>query len=221
MADNVAITAGSGTTIATDDVGGAHYQYVKLAFGADGTATLASSSNPLPSSLTNLEKAEDAAHTDADKGVMVLSVCTTDFDGSTATDNDYASLRSNSVGSLLVQDRPNTAGGLSVFRSIDLDESEEDIKASAGQLYGLTITNLHATDKRYVKLYNEAAATAVVGTTTPVMTIPVFALATLNLVWDKGLAFSAAICAAATTALADADVGAPGANEVVINAYYK
>lgn len=35
MADNVAITAGSGTSIATDDVSGAHYQKMKL---YDGTA---------------------------------------------------------------------------------------------------------------------------------------------------------------------------------------
>lgn len=33
MADNVAITAGSGTNIATDDVSGVHYQYVKLVNG--------------------------------------------------------------------------------------------------------------------------------------------------------------------------------------------
>ncbi len=35
MADNVAITAGSGTSVATDDVSGVHYQKVKL---IDGTA---------------------------------------------------------------------------------------------------------------------------------------------------------------------------------------
>jgi hypothetical protein len=34
MTDNIAITAGSGTTVATDDVGGVHYQRVKL---VDGT----------------------------------------------------------------------------------------------------------------------------------------------------------------------------------------
>ena len=38
MADNVAITAGSGTTVATDDVGGAHYQKMKLDAGGDGVA---------------------------------------------------------------------------------------------------------------------------------------------------------------------------------------
>lgn len=41
MADNVAITAGSGTSIATDDAGaGGHVQIVKLAIATDGSATL-------------------------------------------------------------------------------------------------------------------------------------------------------------------------------------
>jgi len=38
MADNVAITAGSGTTIASDDIGGVQYQRTKMSLGADGTA---------------------------------------------------------------------------------------------------------------------------------------------------------------------------------------
>lgn len=37
MADDVAITAGSGTTIATDDDGTRHYQWFKQAWGPDGT----------------------------------------------------------------------------------------------------------------------------------------------------------------------------------------
>jgi hypothetical protein len=48
MADNVAITAGAGTTIATDDVGGVQYQRVKIGVGADGSATDVSSAAPLP-----------------------------------------------------------------------------------------------------------------------------------------------------------------------------
>lgn len=39
MADNVAITAGAGTTIATDDVGTVHYQRVKIDLGGDGAAS--------------------------------------------------------------------------------------------------------------------------------------------------------------------------------------
>ena len=48
FADGVNITAGSGTSIATDDIGGAHYQRVKPAWGADGFATDVSTSSPLP-----------------------------------------------------------------------------------------------------------------------------------------------------------------------------
>lgn len=48
MSDGVSITAGSGTTINTDDVGGAHTQRVKVTWGVDGTVTDTSATNPLP-----------------------------------------------------------------------------------------------------------------------------------------------------------------------------
>jgi len=48
MADNLAYTPGSGATVATDDIGGAHYQRIKLASGADGTAVDVSDAAPLP-----------------------------------------------------------------------------------------------------------------------------------------------------------------------------
>lgn len=48
MADGVAITAGAGTTIATDDAGGGgHVQIIKQAISADGSATV------IPSDATN------------------------------------------------------------------------------------------------------------------------------------------------------------------------
>jgi hypothetical protein len=39
VADNVAITAGAGTTIATDDIAGVHIQRVKLDVGGDGVSS--------------------------------------------------------------------------------------------------------------------------------------------------------------------------------------
>jgi hypothetical protein len=49
VADNVAITAGSGTTIASDDIGGGvQAQRVKPVWGADGTGTDTAIANPLP-----------------------------------------------------------------------------------------------------------------------------------------------------------------------------
>src|SRR3990167_5567471 len=40
MADNVLINTGTGPTIATDQVGTAHYQVIKIAVGAVDTASL-------------------------------------------------------------------------------------------------------------------------------------------------------------------------------------
>ena len=49
MADNTTLNAGTGgDVIATDDIGGVKYQRVKVTYGADGSATDASTTNPLP-----------------------------------------------------------------------------------------------------------------------------------------------------------------------------
>ena len=117
-----------------------------------------------------------------------------------------------------------TSGGTTIFRSIDLDESEEEVKATAGQVYWLHCINL-AASLRYLKFYNATAASVTVGTTTPVMTIPIPTQGDTNgagftLAIPNGIAFSTAITVAATTGIADADTGAPGANEVIINLGY-
>lgn len=53
MADNVAITAGSGTTIASDDIGsGVQAQRVKPVWGADGTGNDTQVASPLPTQNT-------------------------------------------------------------------------------------------------------------------------------------------------------------------------
>ena len=97
---------------------------------------------------------------------------------------------------------PVAANGSTIFRSIDLDESEEEVKASAGTVYGVWFSNL-ATSTRFLKFYNATAASVTVGTTTPVLTLAlpgnttddvsgVFAIA-------QGINFGTAICVAATT----------------------
>lgn len=115
---------------------------------------------------------------------------------------------------------PATSGGLSIYRSIDLDETEEEVKATAGQLFGWYLYNA-AASARYLKFYNATAANVTVGTTTPVLTIPVAAGAAANVEFSNGIAFGTAISAAVTTGLADNDTGAPGANEFIINILYK
>ena len=51
----------------------------------------------------------------------------------------------------LVYDLPRTTGGYDIFRSIDLDETEEAVKASAGQVFGWYLFNA-ASATRFVKL---------------------------------------------------------------------
>jgi hypothetical protein len=115
------------------------------------------------------------------------------------------------------------SSGCSIHRSIDLDESEEEVKATAGTVYGVWFSNM-ATSSRFLKFYNATAANVTVGTTTPVLTLAlpgnssddisgVFSMA-------QGIAFSTAICVAATTGIADSDTGAPSANDVAVNVFY-
>lgn len=102
MTDNVNITEGNGDkTIATDDVGGVQYQIVKVAYGADGVATIVSSSNLFPASLPNVEYAEDAAHTTGDKGIMVLAVQKT-ADAALSGDGDYSPIQLDERGKVKV-----------------------------------------------------------------------------------------------------------------------
>lgn len=53
MSDNLAITQGTGTTIAADDIGGVLHQRVKISQGADGVGVDVSASAPLQVTLAN------------------------------------------------------------------------------------------------------------------------------------------------------------------------
>lgn len=113
----------------------------------------------------------------------------------------------------------------SIFRSIDLDESEEEINASAGEVCSVWVTNT-ATSTRFLKFYNATAANVTVGTTTPVITIGIPGNTADDVSGSLGinngcLAFGTAISAAATTGVADNDTGAPGANEVIVMVGYR
>ena len=113
--------------------------------------------------------------------------------------------------------------GLSIFRSLDLDESEEEVKGSAGTVYGVWFSNT-ATATRFLKFYNATAASVTVGTTTPVLTLalPGNTSDDVSGVFSnpQGIAFSTAITVAATTGVADNDTGAPAANDVIVNVFY-
>lgn len=115
--------------------------------------------------------------------------------------------------------RPTTSGGLTTFRLLAAATTNATVvKASAGQLYAYYIFNASAAAK-FVKLYNKATAPTV-GTDTPIITLPIAAGAAVSLDVNEGIPFSAGIGLAITGAVADADVTAVAANDVIVNLFY-
>ena len=138
MTDNIAVTAGSGTTIATDDVGGVHYQRVKLVDGTlDSTAAIGGdATNGLDVDVTRvipgttataLGKAEDAAHSSGDTGVMALGVRNDAGTVLAGATGDYIPFSMDSNGALRV-----TGGGGGT-------EYTEDAAAAADPVGGVQI----------------------------------------------------------------------------------
>jgi hypothetical protein len=80
MADNIAVTQGSGTNVATDDVGGVHFQKVKLDVGGDGASVPATGdgTNGLDVDVTRVQGVvhvdDNAATLSVDDGGATLSV---------------------------------------------------------------------------------------------------------------------------------------------------
>jgi hypothetical protein len=237
MADNVRASAGTndGATFATDDDGTAHHPYVKLEFGADNTQTKVSSANPLPVVQTGTLDVGTVTTVTTVAAVTAISNALpagTNAIGKLAAnsgvdigDVDVTSISagSNLIGDVGIQGR--ATGGLSIFKSIDLDESEEEVKASAGTVYSILAFNRTAAPL-YLKFYNLTAANTTVGTSTPVITLVVPANADSDGAGfthsvAQGYAFDTAISVAATTGVADADTGAPGANDCVVLIGYK
>jgi hypothetical protein len=119
-----------------------------------------------------------------------------------------------------------TSGGATPYRNIDVDESEDEVKASAGQIYWVSAMNMTAS-VLYLHFYNATAANVTVGTTTPTLTFPVPTLATTNgagfkLPMPVGTAFSTAITIACTTDAAGtaSPIAGPAANGCIVNMGY-
>ena len=136
MADNIGYTPGTGATVAADDVSGVLYQRVKLAFGADGSASdvasgsglpvdtglnpltdaqLRASALPLPvgaateatlASMFAAFKAEDSASADGDLGMVLLAQRRDSDTTAVSNDGDYATLKLDEAGRLKVSTQP-------------------------------------------------------------------------------------------------------------------
>lgn len=224
------LAANSGVDIGDVDVltiGGQTPTYGAGAVAAGTPRVTHASDDPVTTAVQLLDDTiftDDAAFTPGTSKVSVIGCQADESSTDSVDEGDAGAPRMTLDRKIIVQPQPHTAGGLSIFRSLDLDETEEDVKTAAGQVYGWYIANL-ATTTRFVKFYNATAANVSVGSTTPVLTLPIPGNSSddvaANALGGMGIAFDTAICVAATTGVADANTGAPAANDVVINVFYK
>lgn len=113
-----------------------------------------------------------------------------------------------------------TSGGLSIKRLLSAaTNNAQNVKASAGQLYGWEIANTNAA-ARYVKLYNETTTPAP-ATDVAALVIQVPASGKAVASHDTGIAFSVGIGLATVTGIAEADNTAVGAGDLEVNLFYK
>lgn len=245
----------SGTVAVTDNAGSLTVDapvgtpvYVRLSDGASAITTLPVSLASVPSHavtnagtfatqvdgaaltalqlLDNSAVADDAAFTAGTTGVNVAGFVADETTTDSVDEGDAGAARMTLDRKVIVTPYAHAAaGGATPYYNLDVDETEDEIKATAGKLFWLHAVNLSAS-KLYLKFYNATAANVTVGTTTPVLSFPVPTMAdtngcgfTINF-GAMGVQFSTAITVACTTGLADNSTGAPGANEMVVNLGY-
>lgn len=219
--DDAAFTA---TTSKVMMIGGQYQSSPNTLDDGDAGSILLDASHRIVLAPGSAEKTDDGTFTPGTTGVVMIG-CQAD---ETATDSvdegDAGCPRMTLDRKQIVTTQPHTAGGCTPFYNLDVDETEDAIKASAGQLYELALINT-TNALIYVKLYNATTANVTVGSTTPVMTIPVPGNndtdgAGIVRNWPNGLAFGTAITIAATTSFADNDTGAPGTNALIASGAY-
>lgn len=127
-------------------------------------------------------------------------------------ENQAATLAPSSDGSLATAVTSTPATGYTRFRGTALAATAVAVKASAGAVYAVNLINVN-TVPVYVKFYDLAAGSVVVGTTVPVLTIAIPAGdgSTPGIVLGELVpkSFAVAISVAAVTGLADSSTAAP------------
>lgn len=104
MADNVAITPGTGATVAADEIGGVLHQRVKISQGADGSATDVSSAAPLQVTLANGTVPSHAVTNAGTFAVQVSSIAAGD----------------NNIGNVDIVSLPALAAGTNNIGDVDV-----------------------------------------------------------------------------------------------------
>lgn len=200
--------------------------FVRLSDGSSAITTLAVSLATVPShavtnagtfavqvdgsALTSLQLiddvvfTDDAAFTPATSKVAMVGFQADETSTDSVDEGDAGAARMTLDRKIIATIQPHTAGGWDTanFTSGDtftaLTNSAQVIKASAGKLGGYYMYNPNSS-ATYVILYNVAAASVTVGTTTPKIVYCIPATAAANLEMVNGITFDTAMSIAAAT----------------------
>lgn len=164
---------------------------------------------------------DDAAFTPGTSEVVVVGY----FADETATDSvdegEQGAARMTLDRKQIVATYAHSAGGWTPHSRLSVGTTEDEtvVKASAGTLGWLVVTNTNAS-ARYIKFYN--STNPVVGTDAPVLRFlipPSSNGFTIN--FGPGVEFTTGISYALVTGVADSDVIEVAANEIIVNLGYK
>lgn len=191
--NGVAVTMGNG-------VSGTGVQRVTLASDSTGNiATIGTSVTP-GTGATNLGKAEDAAHSSGDVGVMALGVRASSPTERSAgpTDGDYEPFATNAVGAVWITPTPAVGGGASIYSNTALSNTKQAAVAAACCVTGYSWHNPNSAVS-YLQVFDVASGSVTVGTTAPTYVIGIPANGTANIEYSLGIKHATALTVAATT----------------------
>ena len=135
----------------------------------------------------------------------------------TAANSAPVVLASNVTSSISIAEA--ATGGATVKRIISAaTNNPTTIKDGPGKVTGWYIYNASGT-VRVVRFFNATSPPGVY--TSPYLTIAIPALSAANCPFPAGINFDTGICIATTTTVDDATTTAVGANELIINIFYK
>lgn len=93
-----------------------------------------------------------------------------------------------------------TVAGVAYIYDSSMGATAQEVKASAGSLYGYHLINPNTTIA-YVQIFNTASGSVTVGTTTPIMLLAIPPQGSLEMVFTIPISFSTAIVYACTTTI--------------------
>lgn len=166
-----------------------------------------------------LGKHEEDVFTGADYGMPVWAR-RIDAPAPSAAAGRYGSVDSGPEGGVYTQPIASSVGGATGHKrtSVGTTEDEHEIKATAGTLYSITVTNTNAA-ARYLRCANLTAANTTPGTSTPILDLAIpgqAAGAGFTSTFPVGFAFSTALTCWMVTGAADTDVAEVAANEIKV-----